>query len=213
MRLVIIWIALFFYLGGYAQNKTVALKTDSNAKTVSVNGKFDSVKTSADNIYINLPGDEKSWWSDWLPFFATIIVAYAAYRGVIKQSKASSISGFRVNWIEDLRINYSKFLIALRNVDDKIRNGQLGIQQFSKDEDVENLNFLKTKIKLMLNHSETEHIEFWEALTTYMQEHNEYYKGPFSEDKENELDQRRVVMEGFLLKIFKKEWQKAKNFG
>jgi hypothetical protein len=188
----------------------VEKKPDSIVKSIS---KSDSLVIGGNKTYININGEEKSWWSDWLPFLATLIVAYAAYRGVIKQSKASSVSGFRVNWIEDLRVNYSKFLIALRNVDNKIRLKLINPSKYSKDEDLEQVNFLRTKIKLMLNHSEPEHIVFWEALTQYMLNHNEYYKGEFSEEKENELDSSRVKMEELLLVIFKKEWDKAKNLG
>ncbi len=206
-------LTFLFALSVFAQNKTAVVKTDSVLKTISANSKIDSVKTEASNIYINVQGEEKSWWSDWLPFFATIVVAYAAYRGVIKQSKASSVSGFRVTWIEDLRVCYSKFLIALRNVDTKIRKGEIDLKKHSKDADVEELQFLKTKIKLLINHGETEHIAFWEALTQYMQKHNEYYKGEYSIATEIELDKMRVKMEDLLLTIFKKEWDKAKNFG
>lgn len=213
MKALITTLAYFFALSVFAQNKTAIVETDSVVKTISANTKIDSIKTEASKIYINVQGEEKSWWSDWLPFFATIIVAYPAYRGVIKQSKASSVSGFRVTWIEDLRVSYSKFLIALRNVDSKIRKGEIDLAKHTKDSDVEDLQFLKTKIKLLINHGEAEHIAFWEALTLYMQKHNEYYKGAYNEATEVELDKMRVKMEVLLLTIFKKEWDKAKNFG
>jgi hypothetical protein len=209
------YISLFiaFSLGVFAQNKIAIVKTDSVVKTISVNTKIDSVKTEANKIYINVQGEEKNWWSDWLPFFATIIVAYAAYRGVIKQSKASSVSGFRVTWIEDLRVCYSKFLVHLRNVDTKIRLKKIEPKNYTKDEDWEQVNFLKTKMKLMLNHSEDEHIAFWEALTQYMTDHNNFYRSQNSLISEQDLDQKRVQIEDLLLTIFKKEWDKAKNFG
>jgi hypothetical protein len=213
MKILSIFFLFMLSLSAIAQNNNPDVKPDSIVKTVGANSKIDSVKTEANKIYINVQGEEKSWWSEWLPFFATLMVAYAAYRGVIKQSKASSVSGFRVTWIEDLRVCYSKFLVALRNVDNKIRLKTIDPKNFSKDEDWEQVNFLKTKIKLLINHSEPEHIAFWEALTQYMQQHNEYYKGEFSEVKEIELDSMRVQIEQLLLTIFKKEWDKAKNFG
>ncbi len=205
--------AFVFSLGMFGQGKHDKNAPTAGSQVISANVQIDSVRTDGNKTALYVTSETKKWWSDWLPFVATLIVAYAAYRGVIKQSKASSISGFRVNWIEDLRVSYSKFLIALRNVDSKLRTQGFDLRQNTKDEDLEQLQFLRTKIKLLINHGETEHIAFWEALTQYMQQHNEYYRGDYSEEKELELDKMRVQIEQLLLTIFKKEWDKAKNFG
>lgn len=217
MKTFLVFLILIFSTTiSFAQKKQLDTVTNVITKTISCNNKIDSVKTKTENIYIKVEGEQKSFFSDWLPFLATLLVAYAAYRGVIKQSKASSVSGFRVKWIEDLRVSYAEFLIALRNVDNKIRLGTLDLSQYQRDEDLDKVQFLKTKIKLLLNHNETsdkEHVDFWKALLQYMDDHRTYYKGDFSETTENELDQKRVAMERLLLTIFKKEWDKAKNLG
>lgn len=217
MKTFLVFLILIFSITtSFAQKKQLDTVTNVITKTISCNNKIDSVKTKAENIYIKVEGEQKSFFSDWLPFLATLLVAYAAYRGVIKQSKASSVSGFRVKWIEDLRVSYAEFLIALRNVDNKIRLGTIDLSQYQRDEDLDKVQFLKTKIKLLLNHNETsdkEHVDFWKALLQYMDDHRTYYKGDFSEMRENELDQKRVAMERLLLTIFKKEWDKAKNLG
>jgi len=216
MKSKLFFLSLIFSTTSFAQKKQQDTVANAITKTISGINQTDSVKTKAENIYIKVEGEEKSFWADWLPILVTLLVAYAAYRGVIKQSKASSVSGFRVKWIEDLRVSYAEFLIALRNVDNKIRLGTLDLSQYQRDEDIDKVQFLKTKIKLLLNHNETsdkEHVDFWKALLQYMDDHRTYYKGAFSELTENELDQKRVVMERLLLSIFKREWDKAKNLG
>ena len=159
--------------------------------------------------------EKKGWIENWLPLITALLVSLFAYRSVIKQSKASTVSTFRVKWIEDLRQSYSEFLVALRNVGDKIRSGQLNLSQYRKDEDAEKLQLLQTKIKLLLNHNKEtnpEHSEFWDKLLTYIEQHHQYYRGPYSEVTEQLLDRQRIEIEEVLLVIFKDEWEKAKNF-
>ena len=109
--------------------------------------------------------------------------------------------------------NFSNFSIVMAaTIED-------AIDLLSKDIDItfkcESEEQIKIILKLLLNHNEStdlEHVAFWKALLQYMDDHREYYKGAFSEAIENELDQKRVAMERLLLNIFKKEWDKAKQF-
>ena len=188
---------------------------DSIVKVISKVEKTDLPKTETNNIILKIEDGEKDWTNLWT-LLAAVIIALGAYKGVILQSKASSISGFRVKWIEDLRESYSKFLIALRNVDNKVRLNQLNPLEYQKDEDAEQLQFLKSKIKLLLNHNaktNPDHVDFWESLIHYMEDHKEFYRKSYSEETANLLDAQRVAMEAILLNIFKKEWEKAKKFG
>jgi hypothetical protein len=100
-------------------------------------------------------------------------------------------------------------------VDNKIRNGQINPSVYSKDSDEEDLQFLKTKIKLLLNHNPVtnpEHVDFYKKLLQYMEEHSAFYRGNMSADKANALDEKKAEIEEVLLVIFKKEWEKAKKF-
>ena len=211
----IFFLFFLFALNSFAQPKMPFVITDS----VTINSEcknMDKTKANAKNIIVKVEGEKKDWKDVWLPVIVALIVAFAAYKGVIMQSKATSISGFRVNWIEDLRLSYSKFLIALRNVDNKIRSGVINPRVYSKDEDEEDLQFLKTKIKLLLNNNATtnpDHVDFYQQLIQYMEEHKEYYRGEMTEEKANALEARKSKMEEVLADIFKKEWEKAKRFG
>lgn len=160
----------------------------------------------------------KNWYDKWLPLCSAFIVAVLAYLGVIKQSKAQTVSNFRVKWIDELRTSYSEFQVTLRNVGAKIRDGQLSLSSYNKDEDAEKLQLLQTKIKLLLNHDpkkQPEHVEFWSKLVKYIDYNHRYYKGKYigKNRVENFLDKKRIEIEDVLLVIIKNEWSKAKKFG
>jgi len=195
-----------------ANSDTISVQHDSSA----IIGKQNSTTSPITIVKVESTAPEKKGWiENWLPLITALLVSLFAYRSVIKQSKASTVSTFRVKWIEDLRQSYSEFLVALRNVGDKIRSGQLNLYQYRKDEDAEKLQLLQTKIKLLLNHNQKtnpEHSEFWDKMLVYIEQHHEYYRGEYSEDTEQILDQQRIEMEEILLVIFKNEWEKAKNF-
>jgi|GEM_PF-7058590 len=212
MKAKLLPLLLFLSLNTIAQQS----KLSCVSNTSQVNTKtHNSVNEAPQIIYLKNETEKKDWTDIWLPIFAALLVTIGAYIGVLKQSKASSISGFRVNWIEDLRVSYSKFLIALRNVDNKIRNGTIDPNNYSKDDDEEDLQFLKTKIKLLLNHNplrNPDHVDFYGYLLLYMEEHKDYYRGQPSDDKLQALDRRKAEMEEVLLNILKSEWEKAKRF-
>jgi hypothetical protein len=215
MKAKIFFLLFLFALNSFAQPKKQVASSDSVTLS-SVCKTIDTTKAGSQNIIVQVEGEEKDWKDVWLPVIVALIVAFAAYKGVIKQSKATSISGFRVNWIEDLRVSYSKFLIALRNVDNKIRSGVINPKVYSKDEDEEDLQFLKTKIKLLLNNNATtnpDHVDFYQQLIQYMEEHKKYYRGEMTEKKAYALEAKKSKMEEVLADIFKKEWEKAKRFG
>lgn len=173
--------------------------------------------TNNQNLHVFVDADDlkRDRLEYWLPLLSAIIVAFFAYKGVIKQSKAQTVSNFRVNWVNEIRTTYSEFQVKLKNVGGKIRSGQLSLKEYHKDEDIENLQFLQTKIKLLLNHNgktHPEHVKFWGMLLEYINKHHSYYNGPYSEDVENELDQERVQLEELLLVILKNEWDLIKKF-
>ncbi|MCW5932246.1 MAG: hypothetical protein KIS69_11375 [Bacteroidetes bacterium] len=212
MKAKLLLLLLLFTFITFAQQTKPLCVSDTGQTNVKAHN---TANVAPQVIYLKSESEKKDWSDIWLPIFAALLVTIGAYMGVLKQSKASSISGFRVNWIEDLRVSYSKFLIALRNVDNKIRNGTIDPNNYSKDDDEEDLQFLKTKIKLLLNHNplrNPDHVEFYSCLLLYMEEHKDYYRGQPSDEKLQALDKRKAEMEEVLLNILKSEWEKAKKF-
>ncbi|MCH8904471.1 MAG: hypothetical protein IIA45_11215 [Bacteroidetes bacterium] len=154
-------------------------------------------------------------YESWLLFIAAIIIAIGAYLGTNQQTRGNTISGFRVKWIEDLRMSYSEFNVALKNVGHKIRAGELDPIKVTKDQDVDNMRLLQTRIKLMLNHSGTdiEHVQFYEKFLIYIDKNKTFYSRKRGiTELEKEINDLRFEIEDLLLTIFKSEWEKAKKF-
>lgn len=195
----------------------------SSAQAVQVlqpsSPKLDSISSKLDLITEKL--DEKEgllskifgWLKDIL---IPLVIGLLAFYSIKVQTKGSSVSTFRVNWIEQLRSNYSEFYVALHKVGSKYRAGLLQPHDYKDDPDAEKMLLMRAKIKLLLNHNKVtdpEHKEFWDKLVDYMVSFQTYYSsGKLSDETESELDQKRIDIEDILLVIFKKEWNKAKNF-
>lgn len=214
MKAKFLTLFLLFSMSSFAQ-KSKQNDFEDSTQSISYSAKIDTVINNIQPIIVRVEGERKDWKDITYAFLLALLVAIIAYYGVIKQSRASSISGFRVNWIEDLRVSYSKFLIALRNVDSKIRSGVINPRVYIKDSDEEDLQFYKTKIKLLLNNNPTtnsEHVNFYTQLVQYMEAHKEYYRGDMTDENSNAIEARKAQMEEVLSNIFKEEWEKAKKF-
>lgn len=166
-------------------------------------------------------------WIGWAIAIGTILSVYAAAN---RQTKGSSISNFRVKWIEDLRLAYTECYTVLQNVCHKMSTNTL----VPGDPDLDKLRLTQTKIKLMLHHpniqaqpsryrrfvrfitsqpDDKEHTRFWRGLLRYIETSQAHASlGAASPYNPITIDNLRLELEKILLVIFKKEWDKAKRF-
>lgn len=214
MKIIILFLSLIFSTSLFAKD-SIPTKRD----TVTVIKQISYLNTESEKELSvikekidRLINAEKPWTEVWMPYIIAIIVMYGGIYAATKQSKASSISSFRVKWIEDLRIAYSEYYSTSQKVGYKIKINKLNNP--IEDEDMVKLRFIEARIKLMLHHNkkDQEHIDFWSKFLQFIElNHNYYSSGAILTELEKQIDDLRLEMEDILLVIFKKEWEKAKK--
>jgi hypothetical protein len=138
---------------------------------------------------------------------ATIFIAMVTLRTTmanIRMEANHRIASFRVNWIENLRSNVSKFIGAVHI----LKKGALGKTKDEVDDLHTDIMKIETYILLMLNTNEAEHKllkdELEQTRTTLAR-----FSDSRDPDLDHEIDENLKNISEITAKILKTEWDRA----
>ncbi|HQS10426.1 MAG TPA: hypothetical protein PLK13_16515 [Xanthobacteraceae bacterium] len=144
----------------------------------------------------------------------TVIVAFVTLKVSVSNIEMEAnhrIGSFRVDWIENLRRNVSKFIgIAHKIINESISTKEEDLSSSILDELVAEMNELEAYINLMLNINEESHINLSKSIGKVCEKLN-YYSVHYETETIQLADPDLKSISDITRSILKSEWDRASS--